>query len=85
MVVSLLRSKEQEHKEQEEPDLHVRWHNPHWSISALQGTFRMLHGVFLLFTTKDMMGVFWDYDGEHTASWPYAVMKIKDVSKERKN
>ena len=30
-----------------------------------------------------MMGVFWDYDGQHSASWPYAEMKIKEVSAQR--
>merc|ERR1719154_567427 len=30
--------------------------------------------------SKKMMGVLWDYDGEHAASWPYAEMKIKKVS-----
>ena len=30
-----------------------------------------------------MIGVLWDYDGAHPASWPYAEMKIKDVSTQR--
>jgi len=34
--------------------------------------------------TKEMMGVLWDYDGGHPSSWPYAEMKIKQVSSPRK-
>ena len=39
-----------------------------------------VHVVILTFTIQEMMGVLWDYDGDHAASWPYAEMKIKKVS-----
>ena len=56
---------------------------PYHSSKVL--TLLFVVDIYNIYKIQKMIGVLWDFDGEHPASWPYAEMKIKQVATPRKN
>ena len=97
MVVSLLWSKEGSAKEQEnqelkEPELHVWWHNPHWSLSPHKGAainvFYYININFsILGNDGSVMGLWWRSPSLMAIRWDenkasfFAKKKIVNLNK----